>query len=242
MKKTIFGIIIGLVIGTFGMVFAQEIATYVVETANFPILVNGKEFKTDKPIVTIDGSTYLPLRAIGEALGVKINWNEEKFQAEIGEMPDASKYSRLNPAPIGIIQVVTFENILDKCTAEVTVKEVIRGNNAWSMISQANMFNKEPKEGYEYILAKINFKLINIDDEKSMDLNSAQFDLYSSDYEKYDSTMIVPPDPILQSTLYKNASSEGWVAYLVKTDDSKPTIAFGQAYDGTGGVWFKAYK
>ena len=52
-------------------------------TASFPVLVNNQIFTTDKPIVTIDGSTYLPLKAIGEALNVQVNWNNNLRQVEI---------------------------------------------------------------------------------------------------------------------------------------------------------------
>lgn len=38
--------------------------------ATFPILVNGEKISTDKPAVVIDGSTYLPLKALGQALNV----------------------------------------------------------------------------------------------------------------------------------------------------------------------------
>ncbi|MBQ7668780.1 MAG: hypothetical protein IJS47_05590 [Clostridia bacterium] len=51
--------------------------------ATFPILINGSEWTTDKPVVVIDGSTYLPLRAMAEVLGVGINWNEGKRQVEV---------------------------------------------------------------------------------------------------------------------------------------------------------------
>ncbi|MBQ7668771.1 MAG: copper amine oxidase N-terminal domain-containing protein [Clostridia bacterium] len=52
--------------------------------ATFPILINGSKWQTDKPVVVIDGSTYLPLRAMAEVLGVDINWNEGKRQVEVG--------------------------------------------------------------------------------------------------------------------------------------------------------------
>lgn len=59
---------------------------FIADKANFKILLDGSEFETVKPIVTIDGTTYLPLREIGNALNTKVIWNDEERQVEIGEM------------------------------------------------------------------------------------------------------------------------------------------------------------
>ncbi len=65
-------------------------ATYTALTATFPIFINDKEWATENPIVVIDGRTYLPLKEIGDVLGVKVNWNEEKHRVEVGE--DATSF------------------------------------------------------------------------------------------------------------------------------------------------------
>lgn len=62
--------------------------TYTAVPADFKVLVNGEEFVSDPPALAVDGRTYLPLRAMGEALGVPVNWNEELHQAEVGTVPD----------------------------------------------------------------------------------------------------------------------------------------------------------
>ena len=59
---------------------------FIADKANFKILLDGSEFETVKPLVTIDGTTYLPLREIGNALNTKVIWNGEKRQVEIGEI------------------------------------------------------------------------------------------------------------------------------------------------------------
>lgn len=89
MKKFVSGMLAGTILaGTvaFG-------AQYVADTATFKVLVNGKEFNSDKPIVAIEGSTYLPLKAIGEALGVPVQWNAELKQVEVGNSAPAEKES-----------------------------------------------------------------------------------------------------------------------------------------------------
>ena len=98
MKKFVSGMLAGAVLaGTvaFG-------AQYVADTATFKVLVNGKEFNSDKPIVAIEGSTYLPLKAIGEALGVPVQWNEELKQVEVGSEKSSD---------VSAVSGYTFENL-----------------------------------------------------------------------------------------------------------------------------------
>lgn len=81
MKKFVFGFIIGAVIfGTLGVIAAS----YIANPVDFKVIVNGKEFVSDPPALEVEGRTYLPLRAIADALNVPVNWNEELRQAEVG--------------------------------------------------------------------------------------------------------------------------------------------------------------
>jgi hypothetical protein len=84
MKKFILGLIMGSLIFSVVGVFA---ASYVADVAGFKVLVNGKEFVSDPPALVVEGRTYLPLRAMGDALGVPVNWNAELGQAEVGVIP-----------------------------------------------------------------------------------------------------------------------------------------------------------
>lgn len=245
MKKFISGLLVGILISTLAVGYAA--VEFDVKLADFPILVNGKVFTTDKPIVTINDSTYLPLRAIGEALGVKVNWNSELNRAEIGETPAeepaGDSYSYSNPAPVNVAQTLEVDNIFDNYKVEMSVTDIIRGDLAWDMISNANMFNDPPDEGYEYILAKVYIKLLDMADDQALDVNGVvDISLISGEGSEYDYTTVVCPDPELDATLYKGASNEGWAAFMVKKDDLYPKLTYGRDYDGTGGIWFKAYK
>ncbi len=80
MKKFILGLICGAIICG-SMAFA---ATYVAESPTFKVLVNGNEFHSDPPVLVVEGRTYLPLRAMGDVLGVPVEWNAELSQVEVG--------------------------------------------------------------------------------------------------------------------------------------------------------------
>ncbi len=82
MKRFILGFITGALI--FSMLGVAAV-TYVANPADFKVLVNGKEFISDPPALVVEGRTYLPLRAMGDALDVPVEWNEELRQAEVGE-------------------------------------------------------------------------------------------------------------------------------------------------------------
>lgn len=84
MKKFVTGFIVGAIICSMLGAFA---VSYVANPVNFKVLVNGEEFVSDPPALEVNGRTYLPLRAMGEALGVPVNWNQELFQAEVGTTP-----------------------------------------------------------------------------------------------------------------------------------------------------------
>ena len=80
MKKFIIGFLIGaMIFGTVGYA-----VTYVAQPATFKVMVNGEEFISDPPALVVEGRTYLPLRAMGDALGVPVEWNAELNQAEVG--------------------------------------------------------------------------------------------------------------------------------------------------------------
>jgi len=86
MKKVLFGFIIGMLVCIGFQTMASTVNVFKAEKAGFDILVNGEKFSnTDKPAVVIDGSTYLPLRSMGNALSVPVEWNTELKRVEVGK-------------------------------------------------------------------------------------------------------------------------------------------------------------
>lgn len=100
MKKRIQGLVTGLILGAVLATTVTAIAAnFQVVTATFPILINGVEFKSDNPPVVIDGRTYLPLKAMGEALGVSVEWNGELSRVEISKENATNDKPTATPAP-----------------------------------------------------------------------------------------------------------------------------------------------
>ena len=241
MKRFISGFVIGaMLFGAFG-VFAVQ---YVANQVDFKVLVNGKEFVSDPPALEVEGRTYLPLRAMGDALGVPVTWNEELRQAEVGNSaPVANKneYSRSNPAPINTVQTYTstsdwFEE--DNYSVSVRVLETVRGDKAYKALKEKNMVYPAPDDGYEYVNVKVALSVLSTKGDYSLDASQYDFDTYSSNNEKMHENYYTSIEPTLTGDLYSGGNTEGWFTVLVKKDDKEPKIAYGLDYNGSGGIWF----
>lgn len=204
--------------------------------------------------ITYDGNTYLPVRSVAETLGLSVSWDGEANKVILGsgsvetptqqepkkETPKPSdKTSRSNPAAIGTKVNFEKDRIIEKYSGSVSVDEIIRGEEAWKIVSEANTFNKAPEEGYEYLLAQITISIDTMDKEDAKaDISPVDFTLVSADGKDYEIAFGAVLKDGISTSLYAGASHTGWVAFQVKKDDANPTIAYARKYDGTGGVWF----
>lgn len=69
-------VITAIVIGTGATAFAKATNMNIpVSFNNIKIIVDGKAIETDKEPFIYDGTTYLPVRAVGEAIGKEVSWD-----------------------------------------------------------------------------------------------------------------------------------------------------------------------
>lgn len=73
MKKLKFLLIIVLVLSIYSL--SEASTSLLAEAGLFNIFINGREEKFKKPIVTINGDTYLPLREVCDKLKINLNWD-----------------------------------------------------------------------------------------------------------------------------------------------------------------------
>ncbi|GHV44967.1 hypothetical protein FACS189492_2040 [Clostridia bacterium] len=84
-KKIISGIVVGILLC--GVSYSAT--EYVARIADFKVFVDGEEFKgTTGEVLEVEGCTYLPLRDMGNALGVPVEWNDELRQVEVKKNRD----------------------------------------------------------------------------------------------------------------------------------------------------------
>lgn len=238
-KKFVAGIISGaLLTGTIAF------AAYTAEPASFKVLVNGEEFTSEPPAMVINGSTYLPLRAIGNALGVNVNWNEDLHRAEVGNSAPVAKenqYSRNNPAPLNTVQEYTKSDNwseTDNYTVAIRILETVRGEKAFEALKEKSIIYPEPDEGYEYVNVKIAYSVISTKSDFSVEPYQTSFTAFTKNNEECPVNYYTSTDPVLTGALYEGGNIEGWITVQVKKDDAEPKLAYGLGYNGTGGIWF----
>ncbi len=256
MKEKTKGIIIGAVAATVltGAVLstaAEELyKTVQIAYNNIKICIDGtyiepKDANGNKvEPFTMNGTTYLPVRAVAGAFGKDVDWDGETSTVYLGAKPGENIYSRQNPAPIGTTQTVDIDNIFEKYTASVVVKEVIRGDEANNILRETNsVWNGDPAEGKEYCLVKVSVTVYNVKDDAAVNLSSANFDFYSADYSQYsDNYLTVVPEPSFNGKVFSGGTVEGYICQQINKDDPTPTLVFGDDYDGKGGIWFSLTK
>ena len=83
MKKTLKTLICVMLVAIMSLGMNVSAANYIAVEPAFDVLINGERFYSEPPVIVIDGSTYLPLGALGDALGVYVEWNSELSQVEV---------------------------------------------------------------------------------------------------------------------------------------------------------------
>ena len=96
---------------------------------------------------------------------------------------------------------------------EITVTEVVRGDDAWKMIQEANQFNDPPGDGMEYALARVRVRF-GATKERADYIDGWAFRGAGAAGVIYDLPSVVEPEPQLSAALYPGGIQEGWVALL----------------------------
>lgn len=201
MKKFLSGFIVGAILfGTIG-VFA---VSYVANPVDFKVLVNGEEFVSDPPALEVEGRTYLPLRAMGEALGVPVNWNEELRQAEVGSM---------SAEP-------------ENASTEAVISNGTQSNDKWKITylnyketAQIDEYTKA-EDGKTFLL--VFFDIENISNE-SQNLSSIYSEYYVDDYKTVQTQLGIFEDamPMVAVQVEPGKKVKGYSALQVDPDWKK---------------------
>jgi len=141
--------------------------------------------------------------------------------------PTLQPGTRDNPVPLG----QSLELVKDNDTFfKVTILEVIRGDQAWQMIYQTNMFNDPPEEGKEYILAKVRVEYTNSTvPNKTLSISTWNFGTTSNN-QVFEELFIVNPSPELDVELYPGGVGEGYISGIVFKDDAGALIHYTEMF------------
>lgn len=105
------------------------------------------------------------------------------------------------------------------------VLEVIRGEEAWARILEANQFNDPAPEGHEYILINVRIKYIG-DAAEAQRVDSTWFRSTGDARVKYKWASVVEPEPALRAELFPDAEATGWVVVLARQSEGNMMAIF----------------
>jgi hypothetical protein len=113
---------------------------------------------------------------------------------------------------------------------ELTILEVARGDDAWTMVQEVNQFNDPPEEGMEYVAVKLHVRYISTVDE-STDIDGTYFNSTGSAGVLYDIPSVVDPEPALNAYLFPGGEAEGWVVVQVAEGETGIMLVFEPLWD-----------
>ncbi len=130
------------------------------------------------------------------------------------------------PAALG--ETVTTEDFA------VTVRQVVRGEEAYKRLLEANSLNSPPKDGTEYLLALVEVRSLSTKDESVM-VDDSDFYSVVGDAEDVQATAIrfisvVEPAPALPFYLYPGGSAAGWVTVEIQKDTPSARLVFAPGF------------
>lgn len=117
MKKFIMGLIVGLALSLAVTAYAEDIKSLVGKQVDgqAAVVLDGEELSVQA--VIIEGTSYAPIRAVGEAVGKEVDWKEGKVVME------NKQTAVVAPNPSGETTTKTFSK--DVIESEIQNLEVI---------------------------------------------------------------------------------------------------------------------
>lgn len=127
--------------------------------------------------------------------------------------------SRTNPAKMNDVVTYKYNSFMyGSADLELQMTDMVRGDDAYQLLLNANQFTPEADNGREYVIAM--FKVTNVKSHQSGDepteVNYTQFDYADSQYVKEDQFNISLDLDLLKGKLYEGSTAEGLVLLEAK--------------------------
>ncbi|TXK74445.1 hypothetical protein [Paenibacillus sp. N3.4] len=148
MRKYIIGFLVGAIVTAAGTAYADEIASIVGKKieGQFPVKIAGKSLTTQA--VVLEGTSYLPVRAIGEALNMDVMFNAD-LGIELKEKAAAS----LPAQPLKSVQ-----DQIDELNKRIDGDKHLIAFNKSVVIANSNLLKEStvPKEDIQKVIIEMN--------------------------------------------------------------------------------------
>lgn len=236
MKKRV----LGTIVVCLGMSFSLGAATAVKITAelkNIGVVANNTTHNMNA--VVYNGTTYVPVKEFCNIIGTEFEFRDNSLYLD---QSNSEKYSYNNPAPLGVSQIgYSRYYAAGKYTAEVQVKEVIRGEKALDILKSNNKHGSFLlKDNQEYLIAKVSARILSMEKDASITFDAGDFIAYSGNNNSYSLAQVYKIPNQLNATLTKNGSTEGYIYITVNKDDKNPKLGLrtDDSNTITDGIWF----
>jgi len=141
--------------------------------------------------------------------------DESKKETKVG--------TRSNPIKLNEVATINTTTVDDDfnnydTTIDLSVENVVRGNEAQSQIKKMNEFNEDAPEGYEWVLVKAKVKVVDSETEDhpfTID-GIMYFKFVSESGDVYSGDIVGTTEPDFSFEMYKGNEKEGYIAGLVK--------------------------
>ncbi len=112
---------------------------------------------------------------------------------------------------------------------DIQVLEVLRGDEAWDALYEANQWNSEPAEGFEYVLVKIAAERTG--DNEAKEIGLIDFDITGAAAVLYESVYLTNPEPELDAELLPGGTTEGWLSFAVWQGEENLILVYNEAWE-----------
>lgn len=211
------------------------------------IYLDGKELKSDVPAQSINGRTMVPLRLIGEALGVGIEWDGSRnavlITSKQGSQQDTSQtvtskgLSKSAPVPMG-------ESVSTPDGFTAKVASITDGNRAWDIIKATNQFNEAPATGYRYAIVGITVTN-NKSAQEPAYISGADFALVGSSnvvFRSFDKSVVMPSEGVLKDLrgqLYHGGTLTGALCFYIPNNETNLVLIWDKVLGGNDKRYFE---
>jgi hypothetical protein len=165
----------------------------------------------------------------------------------------AQGLSPSNAVPVGMsiktqVECGARAGSMEPYDAKISVLQVLRGKEAFERIRAANPSSQPPKDGFDYVLARVAFQMnaILAPGNKTFELaRKMQFVALTADGNEQEPPSVSPPSPELHRIVRSGEPAEGWIVLLVEQANKKPVMFFDPAAGGAMGggrvLFFQLY-
>lgn len=167
-----------------------------------------------------------------DSLGNRVSSSsDDEEETEVDEREDVEVFdtsdgrgSRSEPFDVGdtvAIEVFEYSNGFNRVfgTAEITIDNIVVGEEADEILQEESRFNEDAPDGYEWAVISMTFYLASFEDEDMSIGVTDSISIVSENGSSVPNEYALPPRPLTYTEVYSGGEVSGNVAKLVPQDE-----------------------